>query len=92
MQTILQVLDAFLCVLVVIAAAEYLRRVRPMDEPLLSISFYLVAIAAFGSFIMNIKGHPVSPFAMTMHAAVILYAIAKRGHICNIPPSSTERT
>lgn len=92
MHVILQVVDAFLCVLVVITAAEYLRRVRPMDEPLLSISFYLVAIAAFGSFIMNIKGHPVSPFAMTMHLAVILYAIAKRGHICNIPPSSTERT
>lgn len=85
MQTILQVLDAFLCVLVVVAAAEYLRRVRPMDEPLLSVSFYLVAIAAFGSFIFNIKGHPVSPFTMTMHAAVILYAIARRGHICKIP-------
>lgn len=85
MHTILQVVDAFLCVLVVVAAAEYLRRVRPMDEPLLSISFYLVAIAAFGSFILNIKGHPISPFAMTMHAAVILYAIARRGHICKIP-------
>lgn len=85
MHTILQVVDAFLCVLVVVAAAEYLRRVRPMDEPLLSISFYLVAIAAFGSFILNIKGHPISPFAMTLHAAVILYAIARRGHICKIP-------
>jgi hypothetical protein len=85
MQTILQVLDAFLCVLVVIAAAECLRRVRPMDEPLLSASFYLVAISAFGSFIFNIKGHPISPFAMTMHAAVILYAIARRGHICEAP-------
>lgn len=85
MHTILQVADAFLCVLVVIAAAEYLRRVRPMDEPLLSISFYLVAIAAFGSFILNIKGHPISPFAVTLHAAVILYAIARRGHICKIP-------
>lgn len=85
MHTILQVADAFLCVLVVIAAAEYLRRVRPMDEPLLSISFYLVAIAAFGNFIFNIKGHPISPFAMTLHAAVILYAIARRGHICKIP-------
>jgi len=85
MHTILQVVDAFLCVLVVIAAAEYLRRVRPMDEPLLSISFYLVAIAAFGSFILNIKGHPISPFAMTLHAAVIIYAIARRGHICKIP-------
>ncbi|PVZ56550.1 hypothetical protein C9422_18680 [Pseudomonas sp. B1(2018)] len=85
MNTILQAADAFLCVLVVIAAAEYLRRVRPIDEPLLSISFYLVAIAAFGSFIFNIKGHPVSPFTMTMHAAVILYAIARRGHICKLP-------
>lgn len=85
MHTILQVADAFLCVLVVIVAAEYLRRVRPMDEPLLSVSFYLVTIAAFGSFIFNIKGHPVSPFTMTLHAAVILYAIAKRGHICKVP-------
>lgn len=88
MNTILQAADAFLCVLVVIAAAEYLRRIRPIDAPLLSISFYLVAIAAFGSFIFNIKGHPVSPFTMTMHAAVILYAIARRGHICKIPETS----
>ncbi|MDR6579989.1 hypothetical protein [Pseudomonas extremaustralis] len=85
MHTILQVVDAFLCVLVVIAAAEYLRRVRPMDEPALSASFYLVAIAAFGSFIFNIKGHPVNPFMMTMHVAVVLYAIARRGHICKVP-------
>ncbi|MGY2258131.1 hypothetical protein [Pseudomonas sp. SDO55104_S430] len=85
MHTILQVADAFLCVLVVVAAAEYLRRVRPMDEPVLSISFYMVAIAAFGSFIFNIKGHPVSPFTMMLHGAVILYAIARRGHICKIP-------
>lgn len=85
MHIVLQIADAFLCVLVVIAAAEYLRRVRPMDEPVLSIVLYMVAIAAFGSFIFNIKGHPVSPFTMTMHAAVILYAIARRGYICKIP-------
>ena len=83
MHAVLQVVDAFLCVLVVIAAAEYLRRVRPVDEPALSISFYMVAIAAFGSFIFNIKGHPISPFTMTLHAAVVLYAIAKRGHIAD---------
>jgi hypothetical protein len=82
MQTILQVVDAFLCVLVVVAAAEYLRRVRPMDEPVLSIVLYTVAIAAFGSFIFNIKGHPVSPFTMALHSAVVLYAISRRGHIC----------
>jgi len=36
MYTILQVDAAFLCVLVVIAAAKYLRCVRPMDEPVLT--------------------------------------------------------
>lgn len=82
MQIILQVVDAFLCVMVVIAAAEYLRRVRPMDEPLLSIVLYTIAIAAFGSFILNIKGSVASPFTMAMHAAIVLYAILRRGHIC----------
>lgn len=82
MQTILQVVDAFLCVLVVIAAAEYLRRVRPMDEPVLAIVLYMVAIAAFGSFIFNIKGHSANPFTMALHAAIVLYAISRRGRIC----------
>lgn len=82
MQIILQVVDAFLCVMVVIAAAEYLRRVRPMDEPLLSVVLYTIAIAAFGSFIFNIKGYAANPFTMAMHAAIVLYAILQRGHIC----------
>ncbi|OOG11294.1 hypothetical protein [Pseudomonas sp. C9] len=90
MQTILQVLDAFLCVLVVIAAAEYLRRIRPMDDPVLAIVLYVVAIAAFGSFIFNIKGHTASPFTMALHGAIVLYAISRRGHICQ--SSSSERT
>lgn len=84
MQTILQVVDAFLCVLVVIAAAEYLRRIRPMDEPIVAIVLYTVAIAAFGSFLFNIKGHPASPFTMALHAAIVLYAIHRRGHICKV--------
>lgn len=84
MQTILQVADAFLCVLVVIAAAEYLRRIRPMDEPIVAIVLYMVAIAAFGSFLFNIKGHPASPFTMALHGAIVLYAISKRGHICKV--------
>lgn len=84
MHTILQVVDAFLCVMVVIAAAEYLRRVRPMDEPLLSVVLYTVAIAAFGSFILNIKGYAANPFTMAMHAAIVLYAIVQRGNICKV--------
>lgn len=87
MLTILQVADAFLCVLVVIATAEYLRRIRPMDDPMLSIILYVIAVAAFGSFIFNIKGHAVNPFAMALHGAIVLYAISKRGQICPIKTS-----
>lgn len=82
MQTIIQVVDAFLCVLVVISAAEYLRRIRPVDDPILAVVLYVVAIAAFGGFIFNIKGHAVNPFSMAMHASIVLYAISRRGHIC----------
>ena len=73
--------DAFLCVLVVIAACDYLRRVRPIDEPLLSAAFYLVAIGAFGAFVTALQGHWVNPFGVMLHAGVVLYAWARRGHI-----------
>ncbi|KPA87056.1 hypothetical protein PF66_06401 [Pseudomonas asplenii] len=73
-------LDAFLCVLVVVAACEYLRKVRPADEPLLCIAFYLVAIGAFGAFITAIQGHWVNPFGVMLHAGVVLYAWARRGY------------
>jgi hypothetical protein len=85
MHTILQVVDAFLCVLVVIAAAEYLRRIRPTDDPILAIVLYVVAIAGFGSFLFNIKGHAASPFTMALHGAIVLYAFHRRGHICKTP-------
>ncbi|MDI2595008.1 hypothetical protein POF45_26820 [Pseudomonas sp. 681] len=73
--------DAFLCVLVVIAAFDYLRRVRPIDQPVLSISFYLVAIGAFGAFVTAIQGHWVNPFGVMIHAGIVVYAWARRGHI-----------
>jgi hypothetical protein len=81
MNTVLVMTDAFLCVLVVVAAAEYLRRVRPIEQPLLSISFYLVAIAAFGGFWSAIQGQCINPFTVTLHAGVVIYAWSRRGHI-----------
>ena len=81
MSTFLQMIDTALCVLVVFAAAEYLRRVRPIEQPLLSISFYLVAIGGFGGFVTSLQGAPVSPFTVTMHMGVVLYAWARRGHL-----------
>ena len=77
----LTAMDIFLCVLVVIAACDYLRRVRPVDQPLLCTAFYLVAIGAFGAFVTAIQGHWVNPFGVMLHAGVVLYAWARRGHV-----------
>lgn len=77
----LTVMDIFLCVLVVIAACDYLRRIRPVDQPLLCAAFYLVAIGAFGAFVTSIQGHWVNPFGVILHTGVVLYAWARRGHV-----------
>lgn len=79
--SVLTAMDIFLCVLVVIAACDYLRRVRPVDQPLLCTAFYLVAIGAFGAFVTAIQGHWVNPFGVMLHAGVLLYAWARRGHV-----------
>ncbi|WP_323615388.1 hypothetical protein [Pseudomonas putida] len=73
--------NAFLSVLVVIAACDYLRRIRPMDCPLLAVAFYLVAIGGFGAFITALQGHWVNPFGVVLHAGVVAYAWARRGHV-----------
>ncbi len=73
--------DAFLCVLVAMAACDYLRRVRPVDHPLLCTAFYLVAIGAFGAFVTSIQGLWVNPFGVMLHAGVVVYAWAKRGQV-----------
>lgn len=79
--SVLTAMDIFLCVLVVIAACDYLRRVRPVDQPLLCTAFYLVAIGAFGAFVTAIQGHWVNPFGVMLHAGVVVYAWARRGHV-----------
>lgn len=73
--------DAFLCVLVVVAACEYLRKVRPADQPLLSIACYLVAIGAFGAFVTTLQGHWVNPFGVMLHAGVVVYAWSYRSNL-----------
>lgn len=71
--------NAFLSVMVVIAACDYLRRIRPMDEPLLAVAFYLVAIGAFGAFILAMNGHVPSLYGLCMNLGVVLYVAAHRG-------------
>ncbi|KAB0489705.1 hypothetical protein [Pseudomonas vancouverensis] len=81
MSTILTAIDALLCVLVVLAALEYLRAVDFMKHPVLAIAFYLVAIGAFGLLVEMIRGSSASFFSVTLHSGVVLYAWARRQYI-----------
>ena len=77
----LGLIDAALCIVVALAACDYLRRVRPIDQPLLSVAFYLVAIGGFGAFATALQGQWVNPFGVMLHAGVVAYAWARRGHV-----------
>ncbi|MCX2891736.1 hypothetical protein OO258_26270 [Pseudomonas sp. DCB_BI] len=82
--TLIQVLigtNAFLSVLVVIAACDYLRRIRPVDQPMLATAFYLVAIGAFGSFVLAMSGHVPTLYGVIMKLGIVLYAVGRRGHV-----------
>lgn len=81
MSAILSSIDACLCALVVIAALEYVRRLRPFEAPLLSAAFYLVAIGGFGSFADAVLGHYVSAYTVILHAGVVTYAWVQRLHV-----------
>ncbi|HGK6886891.1 hypothetical protein ABFY62_31120 [Pseudomonas aeruginosa] len=81
MNSILMGLDAVLCVLVVLAALDFLRTVHLFEHPILSLSFYLVAVGAFGLLNELAKGYWVSPWAVVMHLGVVGYAWSRRKQI-----------
>ena len=74
-------LDAVLCILVVLAALEFLRSVHLFEHPILSLSFYLVAIGAFGLLVEMAKGQFISPWAVLLHFGIVLYAWGRRKQI-----------
>ncbi|WP_442108707.1 hypothetical protein [Pseudomonas sp. NUPR-001] len=79
--SVLMAADALLCILVVLAALEYLRAVNFVDHPVLATSFYLVAIGAFGLLINLMRGAPADPWSVLMHTGVVMYAWARRQYI-----------
>ncbi|EOD8929150.1 hypothetical protein N1E27_27195 [Pseudomonas aeruginosa] len=81
MNSILMGLDAVLCVLVVLAALDFLRTVHLFEHPILSLSFYLVAVGAFGLLNELAKGYWVNPWAVVMHLGVVGYAWSRRKQI-----------
>lgn len=91
MITFLNLFDAFLCALVVIAAADYLRRIRPSAEPLLAVSFYLVAIGAFGCLAEILRGMPTTYPETLLHAGIVSYAWARRSFMFDTEWTGRER-
>lgn len=81
MNSILMGLDAVLCILVVLAALEFLRAVHLFEHPVLSLSFYLVAIGSFGILMELVRGVQPSSGSVLLHLGVVLYAWARRRHI-----------
>ncbi|PTQ70296.1 hypothetical protein [Pseudomonas sp. GV071] len=69
MSAVLTGLDAGLCLLVVLAALDYLRRVHIVAQPLLSLTFYLVAITVFGALLHLLYGYPLSASHSTVSPA-----------------------
>lgn len=75
------ILDAVICVLVVLAALEFLRAIDAMHSPMLALSFYCVALGAFGLLIELMETHRSSPASVVLHLGVVLYAWAHRREI-----------
>lgn len=76
MATILIGLDAVLCILIMLAALDYLRAVYFMDQPLVCAAFYLVVVGAFGILVTLYAGKQPSAWEVLLHLGVTLYAAA----------------
>lgn len=76
MATILIGLDAVLCILIMLAALDYLRAVYFMDQPAVCAAFYLVVIGAFGILVTLYAGKQPSPWEVLLHLGVTVYAAA----------------
>lgn len=76
MATILIGLDAILCFVIVLAAVDYLRAASFMDQPLLCVAFYMVAIGAFGVMVQVGTGVAPTIWSVMLHLGVTVYAAA----------------
>lgn len=65
--------DMALCVLIVLAALDYLRAVFALDRPIECVSFYVVAIGAFLMILSLADGHVPSMGSVLIHLGVVIY-------------------
>lgn len=76
MATFLIGLDAILCLLIVLAALDYQRAVLFIDQPVLCMAFYLVAVGGFGLLVGLLSGVVPSMWSVMLHLGVTAFATA----------------
>jgi hypothetical protein len=81
MSSFLMMIDALLCILVVLAAVDLLRAVHVFEHPILCVAFNLVALGAFGILFELARGAAPSAASVLLHFGVVLYAWARRKYI-----------
>lgn len=74
MSTVLTATDLLLCAVIALASLDYLRAVYFLDQPAVSVAFYMVAIGSFGYGLTLLGGHQPSPWSVLTHAGIVVYA------------------
>lgn len=74
MNSILTAIDLVLCLVIVLASLDYLRAVYFLDQPVVSLAFYMVAIGSFGYGLSLMSGHQPSPWSVLTHLGIVSYA------------------
>lgn len=81
MNSILAATDLFLCAVITIASLDYLRAVYFLDQPSVSVAFYMVAIGSFGYGLELLAGHQPTVWTVMTHAGIVVYASIHYGSI-----------
>jgi hypothetical protein len=76
MSAVLAGMDAALCVLIMLAAMDYLRATYFLRHPAACLAVYMVAIGSFGVLLGLIDGRAPSPWSVLLHLGITVYAAA----------------
>lgn len=81
MSTVLTATDLLLCAVIALASLDYLRAVYFLDQPAVSVAFYMVAIGSFGYGLALLDGHQPTVWTVMTHAGIVIYAGIHYGSI-----------
>lgn len=76
MSDFLTALDVILCLLILLAAVDVLRRTYILDAPVKCISCYLVSIGALGVILFRSEGGAPTGWTVAMHLGMVAFLFA----------------